>query len=65
MSTFNLWIGGNLHSVDIYRILSFQVTNYDSATGLPLIQLWSMIGDEVGALPLEVGEILDVDWYRS
>uniref|UniRef100_A0A8C5SV11 Uncharacterized protein n=1 Tax=Laticauda laticaudata TaxID=8630 RepID=A0A8C5SV11_LATLA len=23
-----------------------QVTNYDSATGLPLIQLWSMIGDE-------------------
>ncbi|XP_003211916.1 A-kinase anchor protein 1, mitochondrial [Meleagris gallopavo] len=24
-----------------------QVTNYDSATGLPLIQLWSMMGDEV------------------
>lgn len=25
----------------------FQVTNYDNATGLPLIQLWSMMGDEV------------------
>ncbi|KAM3856496.1 A-kinase anchor protein 1, mitochondrial isoform 1-T6 [Vipera latastei] len=24
-----------------------EVTNYDSATGLPLIQLWSMIGDEL------------------
>lgn len=24
-----------------------QVTNYDNATGLPLIQLWSMMGDEV------------------
>ncbi|XP_063153133.1 A-kinase anchor protein 1, mitochondrial isoform X2 [Candoia aspera] len=24
-----------------------QVTSYDSATGLPLIQLWSMIGDEL------------------
>ncbi|OXB59642.1 hypothetical protein ASZ78_016533 [Callipepla squamata] len=24
-----------------------EVTNYDSATGLPLIQLWSMMGDEV------------------
>uniref|UniRef100_A0A8D0FBW9 A-kinase anchoring protein 1 n=1 Tax=Strix occidentalis caurina TaxID=311401 RepID=A0A8D0FBW9_STROC len=27
--------------------LCFQVTNYDSATGLPLIQLWNLMGDEV------------------
>lgn len=29
-------------------LLCFQVTNYDSATGLPLIQLWNLTGDEVG-----------------
>lgn len=28
--------------------LCFQVTNYDSVTGLPLIQLWNLMGDEVG-----------------
>uniref|UniRef100_A0A8C3VFH0 A-kinase anchoring protein 1 n=1 Tax=Catharus ustulatus TaxID=91951 RepID=A0A8C3VFH0_CATUS len=26
------------------------VTNYDSVTGLPLIQLWNLMGDEVGIL---------------
>lgn len=31
-------------------LLCFQVTNYDSATGLPLIQLWNLTGDEVGIL---------------
>lgn len=30
--------------------LCFQVTNYDSATGLPLIQLWNLTGNEVRAL---------------
>lgn len=30
--------------------LCFQVTNYDSVTGLPLIQLWNLMGDEVGIL---------------
>ncbi|XP_030328551.1 A-kinase anchor protein 1, mitochondrial isoform X2 [Strigops habroptila] len=28
-------------------VLVAQVTNYDSATGLPLIQLWNLMGDEV------------------
>ncbi|XP_074878071.1 A-kinase anchor protein 1, mitochondrial-like [Buteo buteo] len=28
-------------------VLVAQVTNYDSATGLPLIQLWNLTGDEV------------------
>ncbi|XP_010118815.1 PREDICTED: A-kinase anchor protein 1, mitochondrial [Chlamydotis macqueenii] len=28
-------------------VLAAQVTNYDSATGLPLIQLWNLMGDEV------------------
>ncbi|NXQ81582.1 AKAP1 protein, partial [Nyctibius grandis] len=28
-------------------VLVAQVTNYDSATGLPLIQLWNVMGDEV------------------
>ncbi|KFP74782.1 hypothetical protein N310_05115, partial [Acanthisitta chloris] len=28
-------------------VLVAQVTNYDSATGLPLIQLWKLVGDEV------------------
>ncbi|KAM4674840.1 A-kinase anchor protein 1, mitochondrial-like [Amazona ochrocephala] len=28
-------------------VLAAQVTNYDSATGLPLIQLWNLRGDEV------------------
>ncbi|XP_015501948.1 A-kinase anchor protein 1, mitochondrial [Parus major] len=28
-------------------VLVAQVTNYDSVTGLPLIQLWSLMGDEV------------------
>lgn len=36
-----------LHT-DIF--LCFQVTNYDSVTGLPLIQLWNLMGDEVGIL---------------
>uniref|UniRef100_A0A8C0ANQ7 Tudor domain-containing protein n=1 Tax=Buteo japonicus TaxID=224669 RepID=A0A8C0ANQ7_9AVES len=31
-------------------VLVAQVTNYDSATGLPLIQLWNLTGDEVGML---------------
>lgn len=30
--------------------LCFQVTNYDGVTGLPLIQLWNLMGDEVGIL---------------
>nr|XP_010306891.1 PREDICTED: A-kinase anchor protein 1, mitochondrial [Balearica regulorum gibbericeps] len=28
-------------------VLVAQVTNYDNATGLPLIQLWNLMGDEV------------------
>ncbi|XP_061868534.1 A-kinase anchor protein 1, mitochondrial isoform X2 [Colius striatus] len=28
-------------------VLVAQVTNYDTATGLPLIQLWNLMGDEV------------------
>ncbi|KAM6402991.1 A-kinase anchor protein 1, mitochondrial-like [Rhynochetos jubatus] len=28
-------------------VLAAQVTNYDGATGLPLIQLWNLMGDEV------------------
>ncbi|XP_033924558.1 A-kinase anchor protein 1, mitochondrial isoform X2 [Melopsittacus undulatus] len=31
----------------IGAVLVAQVTNYDSATGLPLIQLWNLMGDEV------------------
>nr|XP_006641106.1 PREDICTED: A-kinase anchor protein 1, mitochondrial [Lepisosteus oculatus]XP_015223206.1 PREDICTED: A-kinase anchor protein 1, mitochondrial [Lepisosteus oculatus]XP_015223207.1 PREDICTED: A-kinase anchor protein 1, mitochondrial [Lepisosteus oculatus]XP_015223208.1 PREDICTED: A-kinase anchor protein 1, mitochondrial [Lepisosteus oculatus] len=27
-----------------------QVTNYDSSTGLPLIQLWNMVGDELASV---------------
>lgn len=26
-----------------------QVTNYDNNTGLPLVQMWNMVGDEVSA----------------
>lgn len=38
---------GLLHT---HVFLRFQVTNYDSVTGLPLIQLWNLMGDEVGIL---------------
>lgn len=36
--------------LDTHVFLCFQVTNYDSVTGLPLIQLWNLMGDEVGIL---------------
>lgn len=39
------WLGPGLLHTDGF--LCFQVTNYDSATGLPLIQLWNLMGDEV------------------
>lgn len=35
----------------LFVLFCFQVTNY-SPTGLPLIQLWSVVGDEVSSVLL-------------
>uniref|UniRef100_A0A7M4EUZ3 A-kinase anchoring protein 1 n=1 Tax=Crocodylus porosus TaxID=8502 RepID=A0A7M4EUZ3_CROPO len=42
-----------------------QVTNYDSATGLPLIQLWSMMGDEVVSINRALVERGFAQWIDS
>uniref|UniRef100_U3ESP1 A-kinase anchor protein 1 n=1 Tax=Micrurus fulvius TaxID=8637 RepID=U3ESP1_MICFL len=42
-----------------------QVTNYDSATGLPLIQLWSMIGDELVSINRTLVERGFAQWVES
>ncbi|KAH1178756.1 A-kinase anchor protein 1, mitochondrial [Mauremys mutica] len=42
-----------------------QVTNYDSATGLPLIQLWSMLGDEVVSINRALVERGFAQWIDS
>ncbi|XP_061460992.1 A-kinase anchor protein 1, mitochondrial [Rhineura floridana] len=42
-----------------------QVTNYDSATGLPLIQLWSMIGDELVSINRTLVERGFAQWIES
>ncbi|NXC37780.1 AKAP1 protein, partial [Penelope pileata] len=42
-----------------------QVTNYDSATGLPLIQLWSMMGDEVVSINRTLVERGFAQWVDS
>ncbi|NWJ09594.1 AKAP1 protein, partial [Crypturellus undulatus] len=42
-----------------------QVTNYDSATGLPLIQLWSMMGDEMVSINRALVERGFAQWIES
>ncbi|OCT92366.1 A-kinase anchor protein 1, mitochondrial [Xenopus laevis] len=42
-----------------------QVTNYDGATGLPLIQLWSMISDEVVSVNRTLVERGFAQWMDS
>ncbi|XP_028937990.1 A-kinase anchor protein 1, mitochondrial [Ornithorhynchus anatinus] len=42
-----------------------QVTNYDSATGLPFIQLWSMIGEEVLSINRTLVERGFAQWVDS
>ncbi|NXD14776.1 AKAP1 protein, partial [Nothocercus nigrocapillus] len=42
-----------------------QVTNYDGATGLPLIQLWSMMGDEVVSINRALVERGFAQWIDS
>ncbi|XP_066491743.1 A-kinase anchor protein 1, mitochondrial [Tiliqua scincoides] len=42
-----------------------QVTSYDSATGLPLIQLWSMIGDELVSINRTLVERGFAQWVES
>ncbi|MEE6469959.1 hypothetical protein FKM82_008822 [Ascaphus truei] len=42
-----------------------QVTNYDGATGLPLIQLWSMMGDEVVSINRSLVERGFAQWIDS
>ncbi|XP_053131236.1 A-kinase anchor protein 1, mitochondrial [Hemicordylus capensis] len=42
-----------------------QVTNYDSPTGLPLIQLWSMIGDELVSINRTLVEKGFAQWVES
>ncbi|XP_034276637.1 A-kinase anchor protein 1, mitochondrial [Pantherophis guttatus] len=42
-----------------------QVTNYDSATGLPLIQLWSMIGDELVSINRTLVERGFAQWVEN
>ncbi|NXL89068.1 AKAP1 protein, partial [Alectura lathami] len=42
-----------------------QVTNYDNATGLPLIQLWSMMGDEVVSINRTLVERGFAQWVDS
>ncbi|XP_030078094.1 A-kinase anchor protein 1, mitochondrial isoform X2 [Microcaecilia unicolor] len=42
-----------------------QVTNYDGVTGLPLIQLWSMLGDEVVSINRALVERGFAQWIDS
>lgn len=42
-----------------------QVTNYDGATGLPLIQLWSMLGEEVVSINRTLVERGFAQWIDS
>ncbi|XP_054857080.1 A-kinase anchor protein 1, mitochondrial [Eublepharis macularius] len=42
-----------------------QVTNYDSVTGLPLIQLWSMMGDELVSINRTMVERGFAKWIES
>ncbi|XP_015277430.1 PREDICTED: A-kinase anchor protein 1, mitochondrial [Gekko japonicus] len=42
-----------------------QVTNYDTVTGLPLIQLWSMIGDELVSINRTMVERGFAKWIES
>ncbi|XP_053563505.1 A-kinase anchor protein 1, mitochondrial isoform X2 [Bombina bombina] len=42
-----------------------QVTNYDSATSLPLIQLWSMMADEVASINCTLVERGFAQWIDS
>ncbi|XP_007420435.1 A-kinase anchor protein 1, mitochondrial [Python bivittatus] len=42
-----------------------QVTGYDNATGLPLIQLWSMIGDELVSINRTLVERGFAQWVES
>uniref|UniRef100_A0A670JZW8 A-kinase anchoring protein 1 n=1 Tax=Podarcis muralis TaxID=64176 RepID=A0A670JZW8_PODMU len=42
-----------------------QVTNYDSATGLPLIQLWSMMGEELVSINRTLVERGFAQWIES
>ncbi|XP_063002902.1 A-kinase anchor protein 1, mitochondrial [Elgaria multicarinata webbii] len=42
-----------------------QVTNYDNATGLPLIQLWSMIGDELVSINRTLVERGFAQWVEN
>ncbi|XP_013909637.1 PREDICTED: A-kinase anchor protein 1, mitochondrial [Thamnophis sirtalis] len=46
-------------------VVLLQVTNYDSATGLPLIQLWSMIGDELVSINRTLVERGFAQWVES
>uniref|UniRef100_A0A8C5TAY6 Uncharacterized protein n=1 Tax=Malurus cyaneus samueli TaxID=2593467 RepID=A0A8C5TAY6_9PASS len=49
-------------------VLVAQVTNYDSVTGLPLIQLWNLMGDEVVSINrtlVERGFARWLDYYRA
>ncbi|TSN39284.1 A-kinase anchor protein 1, mitochondrial [Bagarius yarrelli] len=38
------------------RLLGFKVTNYDNNTGLPLVQMWNMVGDELVLLNRTLAE---------
>ncbi|XP_035198964.1 A-kinase anchor protein 1, mitochondrial [Oxyura jamaicensis] len=42
-----------------------QVTSYDNATGLPLIQLWSMMGDEVVSINRTLVERGFAQWFEN
>ncbi|XP_042298721.1 A-kinase anchor protein 1, mitochondrial [Sceloporus undulatus] len=42
-----------------------QVTNYDNATGLPLIQLWSMLGDELVSINRTLVERGFAQWVEG
>ncbi|XP_056412321.1 A-kinase anchor protein 1, mitochondrial [Hyla sarda] len=42
-----------------------QVTNYDAATGLPLVQLWSMMADEVLSINRTLVERGFAQWIES
>ncbi|XP_070591362.1 A-kinase anchor protein 1, mitochondrial [Erythrolamprus reginae] len=42
-----------------------QVTNYDSVTGLPLIQLWSMLGDELVSINRTLVERGFAQWVEN
>ncbi|KAL8199211.1 UNVERIFIED_CONTAM: A-kinase anchor protein 1, mitochondrial [Gekko kuhli] len=42
-----------------------QVTNYDTVTGLPLIQLWSMMGDELVSINRTMVERGFAKWIES